>query len=97
MARPKKIIDVVTPKKRAKRSSVNNLFTWEVIEAQQTTVSLHITRRAKIFNGWIVELFIDKAGLPTPVTSYQIHDPKHLWLIEQPVAVESPVAPQPTA
>ena len=85
MARPKKAVDQAAPKQRAKRVGNPGIkFEWEVMQIEQTPVSVHVTRRAKILNGWIVETFIDKPGVSVTINMITVNDPKHSWVIEQP-------------
>ena len=96
MARAKKAVDQAIPKTRAKRGSktVSNpsiKFEWELLQVEQTPVSVHVTRRAKIISGWVVEMFIDKPGVSVTINSFIVNDPKHSWVVE-PLQAPTPPA-----
>lgn len=93
MARTKKL--TLVTKTRKPRQVVDETFTWEIIEMQTNPIFTHLTRRAKVIGGWLVETFADKNNAPSCLSLYFVQDAKHKWIVKKPETVNAPQATSP--
>lgn len=93
MARQKKVVPVIKERKKRVKQKDGMPFIWEHVELTPDHVMSHMTRRAKVLGGWLVQTFIDKLNCSPVSTVTFIEDPKHKWAVQKPELPPTPSAP----